>query len=867
MGRRKLCIKIKKYIFKSILFWIICCFISIIAYNTTVNAVGWVDHNDRIYTQEEPKTSKKKEDVKKETFEIDEEPGFLEKIFGELMYSVGNWLHTVFESFGFDIDTVILGRLKYGKSDANLFGFDLSKGNVYGIMSMSIYGSLLSIVWTIMVIMMMAITVKHLYKNNAESRGMLKTEIVGMVIVFVVLPLMPYILDICIYLRDAFLAFLRDKLTNMMGTTSLGLWDSLSYAYEKSGHAFVPGCLCIGVTVLTIFFMYNYLMIALTMVLLVIAFLIICCFNSNKRKTTLENWLSMCLTNLLIPIFDFILIILVGIIPLISGNSLAVSIVQLMLAWNIRKARSIMLNILALKTAQPLDGLGGMFGLMAAGRLFGGLTNGVRNLKDNISGGIEDKKNAKTEREMGEIDGDESTIPERVEDDEYNDVSQDNENEESSEQNDNYDEDTDGLINEEDMENTDDESMSSGDSDSGTEQDIGEDNENTDEQIDSNRAQIDELDKANSELENELSSLENKSESDSKKADSIRSQIAQNNKKKDELKAENEALQSHSSNSTESGTKNGNMNNSRQNVSGDAQTYNSGNDSYQKNSQPNSMNISDYGSQFTKRYNPETATPQERRMHDLALKRANVRNFDSPDMRGLLSHKEMAKFYDKRAKQRFISAGVGVTISVLGGTIGMAAMSWMGPAAMGIGYGAGFSAGSSVGNAVGNIYLGANKAGEAIGSIKGKEKGRKSVSILPNGREVGSEISTNDVLARRPVYTPNENDYVPTSVLNSDKEGIMTPFNENYTVEDRYNSAAKNAAMYDGLGPNRKNVLMQQERRQIERAIRNNEILNNQEQVRAFMEAKYKGGMDKLSVEEQQKAKNFIDDFMKFYNK
>lgn len=60
---------------------------------------------------------------------------------------------------------------------------------------------------------------------------------------------------------------------------------------------------------------------------------------------------------------------------------------------------------------------------------------------------------------------------------------------------------------------------------------------------------------------------------------------------------------------------------------------------------------------------------------------------------------------------------------------------------------------------------------------------------------------------------------------------------------------------------------MQQERRQIERAIRNNEILNNQEQVRAFMEAKYKGGMDKLSVEEQQKAKNFIDDFMKFYNK
>ena len=43
---------------------------------------------------------------------------------------------------------------------------------------------------------------------------------------------------------------------------------------------------------------------------------------------------------------------------------------------------------------------------------------------------------------------------------------------------------------------------------------------------------------------------------------------------------------------------------------------------------------------------------------------------------------------------------------------------------------------------------------------------------------------------------------------------------------------------------------MQQERIQIERAIRNNEISNSKEQVRAFMEAKYKGGMDKLSVEQ-----------------
>lgn len=847
---------------------IICCFLSIIAYNTTVNAVGWVDHNDKIYTQEEPKTSKKKEDKKKETFEIDEEPGFLEKIFGELMYSIGNWLHTVFESFGFDIDTIILGRLKYGKSDANLFGFDLSKGNVYGIMSMSVYGSLLSIAWTIMVVMMMAITVKHLYKNNAESRGMLKTEIVGIVIVFVVLPLMPYILDVCIYLRDALLAWLRDILTNMVGTTNLGLWDSLSYAYEKSGHAFVPGCLCMGVTVLTIFFMYNYLLIALTMVLLVIAFLIICLFNSNKRKTTMENWLSMCLTNLLIPIFDFILIILVGIIPLISGTSLAASIVQLMLAWNIRKARSIMLNILALRTAQPLDGLGGMFGLMAAGRLLGGVTNGVRSIKNNISGGIEDRKNAKTEREMGEIDEDENTIPERVEDDEYNDINQDNENQESSGQYNDYNEDeTDSSIDEGDVDSIGDDSMDSNASENDIEQDSEEGNENIDEQIDSNREKIDELDKANSELGKELSSLENNPENDSAKADSIRSQIAQNNKKKDELNAENKVLaQRRSGNNIESGI-NGNSNNSRQNVSGDIQAHNNGNNSYLKNSQSNNMDNSDYGSQFAKRYNPKTATPQEKKMHDLALKRATVRNFDSPDMKGLLSHEEMAKFYNKRAKQRFISAGAGIPSSVLGGTIGMAAMSWMGPAAMGIGYGAGFSVGSSIGNGVGNAYLGASAVGNTIGSIKGKVKERKNSGTLSNLRQLGSETSTYDITARKPVYTPNESDYVPTNVLNSDKEGIMKPFNENYTAEDRYNSAAKNAVMYDGLGPNRKNILMQQERIQIERAIRNNEISNSKEQVRAFMEAKYKGGMDKLSVEEQQKAKNFIDDFMKFYDK
>lgn len=268
-------------------------------------AGGFVDKNSGIY--------KTGNDTQKTENATTKEAKWLEKQFITLLRGPGDILLGLEESWGMTMDNIVYGRIAH--SGTNYYGFELVKGNPYGIVGAYIYNMFRLICWVMIWCIFMGQLAKGLiFGNSAKTREEAKSSLDKFIMISLFLYLMPYVVDLMIYIRDVFLYLINliastVSMTGSNGTTvslEKGIADIFSGMADNS---WIWAVVFSASTVLALYFSYVYVGVALGMTIYFCLFPMVCVM-SYTDKNLLNNWFKNVLSALLVPVIDSILLLL-----------------------------------------------------------------------------------------------------------------------------------------------------------------------------------------------------------------------------------------------------------------------------------------------------------------------------------------------------------------------------------------------------------------------------------------------------------------------------------------------------------------------------------------------------------------------------
>lgn len=342
------------------------------------------------------------EDDAAEEAENDEGTNFfidmINKVICWILSNIGNMLFSILDGIGASLDQLIYGRLV---TDTPLFSFDLSTGNVYGVVSAAMYSILRAIAVVMMIVVFMGKISVSAWKSGAFAKSSLRDAFGGFIASALLLALMPNLVDLALFIRDVVL-----YLIGTTGATSLFGSNSSSSIIAVLGAAanenIVSALIYIAAVVLNLYFLLGYVGVALAMTVDFVLFPFVV-IKSNYDKSAIGNWLTEMLSGMVVPIVDAILIMLPSFLGIYASSldaidSFGVAVVQVIICYLIIPTRAAARNILGLRV-NPLESSG----LFAAGALGMAAAKGLKNA---IQEGKETRKNAASDQESAEMEDD-----------------------------------------------------------------------------------------------------------------------------------------------------------------------------------------------------------------------------------------------------------------------------------------------------------------------------------------------------------------------------------------------------------------------------------------------------------------------------
>lgn len=407
-----------------LLLLVACCCLLIFAFAITAYADGgWVPRSGGIYEGAHDKT---------ETLNIISNlkntiMAGISSIIGELLapffIMLGDAIYSMMASMGVSLESIIYGRVcgaAYMTDDIALFTFDLTNGNVYGIVAMTVY----SVISTVMLIILIGVVMFRLAafvytSGGPKARSDLKTAITKFVIILFSVALFPKILDLVLYTRDLVLYLIINSGESVLGkvleatqtpdsfhlggvfTKVSGAISSMFFgvtgemSLTNQFRMVAPGNLLnaamyFSVNILTIYFAAVYISAAVSMVVLVVFFPVACIMEFFERNF-LGGWIKQIIGILLIPMIDAALLyipLMIGAfgVSSVSGNmSMGYAFIEFLACTCIIPARGFIRRNLGMGGSQSMElaGLGAMFGAVtAANRLGRGIGNTVSDYKE-----------------------------------------------------------------------------------------------------------------------------------------------------------------------------------------------------------------------------------------------------------------------------------------------------------------------------------------------------------------------------------------------------------------------------------------------------------------------------------------------------
>lgn len=363
----------------------------------TAKSSGWVTPDGTIY--QEPSGGAGEQTIISPDSDSSDKPGLVEKLFGAFIAALAKGLNALEELAHMGITDIIYGRVcGHGDNGVSWFTFELVEDNPFGYIAALLYGAFRGVTLVIAVCVLATKLAAAAVNQSATARDNLKSAFSNFVLVMLLLYLMPYMLDLALYIRDHILYAVGKVCNTNFGT--MDLFDAFSAVYNRSGK-FIDALIMFGVVILALYFAFTYISVAMGMTVLFIMFPFIC-VTSSFDKDAIVRWCKEALGYMLVPCIDAALMM----IPLAMGAIGSAGILQLLACMMIIPARQSIRALLGLNSNSGLDRSGVM---SAMGALMLGRTamHGIGSIAGKIKNSADSRKQGKYEQAMADAENEE----------------------------------------------------------------------------------------------------------------------------------------------------------------------------------------------------------------------------------------------------------------------------------------------------------------------------------------------------------------------------------------------------------------------------------------------------------------------------
>lgn len=253
-------------------------------------------------------------------------------ILSSIVVGIAELLRVVMKNGQLDLtlDTIVYGRVASSEQmvvDVSHFG--LEKNNPYGVLGASLYVMLKRASYAIIPVVVMALLLVNLFRNNRKGREQLKDLGSNVVIYFITIELMPYIVELYIYIRAFFTYFIKRGMRELLilvlsdatpPDTSASIYGMLMAVYMNT-YSIVVAFLLVAVVFAGFFYLWDYVKIALLVAVTFGLFPIIVLIMFFKPKIV-SDWFDILIPNLTIPFLDSILLMAPSLILAVAGKAL-----------------------------------------------------------------------------------------------------------------------------------------------------------------------------------------------------------------------------------------------------------------------------------------------------------------------------------------------------------------------------------------------------------------------------------------------------------------------------------------------------------------------------------------------------------------
>ena len=280
--------------------------------------------------------------------EDDTEAGNFEKMIAKPIGNGAFDLYVWMQNWNIDLtlDGLIFGRLSPTyKGTVDFTHFGMEENNPYGIVAATAYYVLRRMFLGVLPVIMMGILLRQLFQNGQKGRARLKEALGGFAFAIVLSFVAPYLIEICILVRDAALKYAALGMGAILNAAGLGSGIAsnvlgLMYVTYNRNPTLLNALVWAASVGAGFVYLVTYIQIAMLLTGCV-AVLPIVLFISIWNPKILKDWWNAFFPNLCVPLIDLILIQLPSVFLLLFkrnvkgvGGSMILGIIIIILMWN-----------------------------------------------------------------------------------------------------------------------------------------------------------------------------------------------------------------------------------------------------------------------------------------------------------------------------------------------------------------------------------------------------------------------------------------------------------------------------------------------------------------------------------------------------
>ncbi|MBR4606114.1 MAG: hypothetical protein IKO41_07795 [Lachnospiraceae bacterium] len=294
------------------------------------------------------------------------EPGKFEKMIAEPIANGAFDLYLWLANWNVDLtmDGLIFGRVSPSyKGSVDFTHYGLEENNPYGIVSATAYYVLRRILLGVLPVIFMAMLLRQLFSNGQKGRARLKECAANFLLAIVLAFVAPYVIEICIVVRDGILKYVSLGMSAILSSPSVGLGGGvgsnvagLVYVTYKRNPSLLNALVWAASVGAGFVYLVSYIQIALLLTGAV-AVLPIVLFVSIWNPKIIKDWWNVFFPNLCVPIVDMILLQVPSIFLLLfkakykngnnfGGSAIILGILIIILMWNSLMIRDRVIRLL-----------------------------------------------------------------------------------------------------------------------------------------------------------------------------------------------------------------------------------------------------------------------------------------------------------------------------------------------------------------------------------------------------------------------------------------------------------------------------------------------------------------------------------------